>query len=130
MPTLNIFKKSKRENHRNENTPMREIRKKAYSSTEWRKIRNTYIKQHPLCEECLSKGRITPAQDVHHIKSPFKTGEINWNLLLDYDNLQALCKQCHAEHHNKEQGYKPISDIINDLDRLLNEDSGDISKTL
>ena len=123
MPTLQIKKKSNSEYKRNENTPMRELRRKAYNSTDWRKLRETYIKQNPLCAECLRKGKITPAVDVHHINSPFKTGEINWFLLLQYDNLESLCKTCHAEHHNKEQGHKPVSDIINDLDNLLNDNT-------
>ena len=33
----------------------------------WRRIRNRYIKAHPLCEECLKQERLTPSKEVHHI---------------------------------------------------------------
>lgn len=125
MPYINSPKKIKKDNTRNEHTPMRELRRKAYNSTQWRNLRNTYIKQNPLCAECLRKGKVTPAEDIHHIKSPFKTGEINWHLLLDYDNLEGLCKSCHSEHHNKEQGFIPPQEIIKQLDMLMDNNTPD-----
>ena len=55
MPTLNLQKKTKKEiNQRNENTASREMRRKAYNNPEWRKLRDIYIKEHPLCEDCLN----------------------------------------------------------------------------
>jgi len=56
----------------------------------WRKIRNRYIKVHPLCEECLKAERLTPAQEVHHIL-PLGHGGTN-----DDSNLMSLCKPCHS----------------------------------
>lgn len=121
MPYINSPKKVKRDNTRNEHTPMRELRRKAYNSTQWRKLRDVYIKQNPLCQECLNKGKVTPAEDIHHINSPFRGGEINWHLFLDYDNLEGLCKQCHSEHHNKEQGHISPKEILKQLEDLLDE---------
>lgn len=119
MPTLNLKKKTKKENNkRNENTASREIRRKAYNNTEWRKLRDTYIKEHPLCEDCLDKGKVVPAEDVHHIRSPFQNGECNKALLLDYNNLMALCKQCHNKRHNPNQAPK-IQDVLKQLADLL-----------
>ena len=31
----------------------------------WKRIRDRHITQHPLCEMCKKKGRITPAEEVH-----------------------------------------------------------------
>ena len=125
MPTLNLQKKTKKEtNQRNENTASREIRRKAYNNTEWRKLRDTYIKEHPLCEDCLDKGKVVPAEDVHHIRSPFQNGECNKALLLDYNNLMALCKQCHNKRHNPNQAPK-IQDVLRQLADLLNENKTD-----
>lgn len=59
--------------------------------SEWRKIRNRYIKAHPLCEECLANGRMTPATEVHHIL-PVNHGGSN-----DETNLKSLCKPCHSK---------------------------------
>jgi 5-methylcytosine-specific restriction protein A len=33
----------------------------------WKRIRDRYISEHPLCEECQKYGRLTPAEEVHHI---------------------------------------------------------------
>ena len=59
--------------------------------SEWRKIRNRFIKEHPLCEECLKQDRLTPSKEVHHIV-PLKNGGTNRE-----DNLMALCKSCHSK---------------------------------
>ena len=126
MPTLNLQKKTKKEiNQRNEHTPNRELRQKYYNTTEWRKLREAYLKQHPVCEECLNKGKVTPATSVHHIQSPFKNGECNKNLFLDYNNLMAVCHECHAEIHNKEQGHIPVEEVIKQLADLLNPEIKD-----
>ena len=125
MPTLNLQKKTKKEtNQRNENTASREMRRKAYNNTEWRKLRDTYIKEHPLCEDCLNEGKVVPAEDVHHIRSPFQNGECNKALLLDYNNLMALCKQCHNKRHNPNQAPK-IQDVLRQLADLLDENKTD-----
>lgn len=121
MPTLPTSKKSSKENNQRRQTDKRKLRQKAYQSSEWRKLREVYLKRNPLCEECLLKGKITPAVDVHHKKSPFKNNEVNKSLLLDYNNLQALCKECHGDIHNRQQGRLTIQDVINQLEDLLDE---------
>lgn len=121
MPYLNLPKKSQKTNTRNEHTPMRELRQKAYNTTEWRKLRETYMKQNPLCEECLKKGKVTPASSVHHIVSPFKGGECNKVLFLDYQNLQSICHTCHSEIHNKEQGHISPQEILRQLEMLMDD---------
>lgn len=118
MPTINLGKKSSNEKKRNE-TEHRKLRQKAYNSTAWKKLRDVFIREHAVCADCISKGVITPSEDVHHIKSPFKDGEINYNLLLDYTNLIALCKKCHQKRHQELQGYKTPEKIIEELDALF-----------
>lgn len=61
----------------------------------WRKIRNRYIRQHPLCERCLAEGRYTPADLVHH-KKPLSDGGTNEN-----SNLMSLCYSCHEIIHGR-----------------------------
>lgn len=123
MPTLN--KPQKREVPRNEHTQSREMRRKAYNNTDWRKLRDNYIKQHPLCEDCLDKGKVTAAEDVHHLKSPFASGDINYGLLLDGNNLRALCKECHAARHNHTKNKPTIQDVLRQLADLLDENKSD-----
>ena len=63
---------------------------KYYGSKLWHSLRNSYIREHPLCEECLAKGIVTPAG---------ANAEERWDLLLDESNLQSLCMACHKEKH-------------------------------
>ena len=73
-----------------------------YNTKYWKALRNSYIRQHPLCERCLSLGKVTPAEHVHHI-IPFLTGttkQERFKLLLDNTNLMSLCVPCHKWIHN------------------------------
>jgi 5-methylcytosine-specific restriction protein A len=72
---------------------------KMYGS-EWRKVRNTYLKANPLCVVCFAKCLIVPANVVDHIK-PHKGDK---NLFWDEDNYQPLCKPCHDAKTAKEDG--------------------------
>lgn len=123
MAYLKTIEKIKRKTTFHSDTPMRDLRKEAYQNTQWRKLRITYLKEHPLCEECLNKGKVTAATSVHHKNSPFKNGEINWNLLLDYDNLESICNECHGELHSKghvdnpEEMWAKIKSLLNNANK-------------
>jgi 5-methylcytosine-specific restriction protein A len=121
MPTINLNKKPAKEKVERNQTENRKLRAKAYNNSTWRKMRDTYLKEHAVCQDCISKGKITPASDIHHIKSPFKNGEINYSLLLDYTNLVSLCKECHGNRHATEQGHKTAQLIIEELDKLFED---------
>ncbi|EHL65438.1 HNH endonuclease [Cloacibacillus evryensis] len=56
----------------------------------WKRIRDRFIMAHPLCEECRKQGRLTAAEEVHHIL-PLSKGGSNAQA-----NLMALCKSCHS----------------------------------
>jgi 5-methylcytosine-specific restriction protein A len=56
----------------------------------WKRIRDRYTKAHPLCEECQKRGKLVPAEEVHHI-IPLSRGGSNAT-----DNLMSLCKSCHS----------------------------------
>ncbi len=59
----------------------------------WKRIRDRYIKAHPLCEQCQKDGRLTTAQEVHHVV-PLINGGSN-----HVDNLMSLCHSCHMKVH-------------------------------
>ena len=63
---------------------------KEYNTTKWRKLRNYYIKNNPLCVMCKNNNRIKKAYLVDHIKEVADGGE-----MYDYRNLQSLCDPCH-----------------------------------
>ena len=66
--------------------------KEFYNSTKWRKLRKTYISEHPFCVKC---GRF--AKIIDHIV-PIKQGGEK----LNKENLQSLCLACHNEKTSKE----------------------------
>ncbi|WP_027718763.1 HNH endonuclease [Desulfovirgula thermocuniculi] len=60
----------------------------------WQRVREMYLRRHPLCELCEQEGRITPATIVHH-KQPIKHG----GHALDMENLMSVCRECHIRLH-------------------------------
>ena len=68
----------------------------------WQNTSKAYKKSvGGLCERCMAKGIVTPAEIIHH-KTPLTDDNINdLNISLSWDNLQALCRQCHAEAHEE-----------------------------
>lgn len=63
--------------------------RKRYGSG-WRRIRDKYISEYPLCEECRKHSKLTPAEEVHHI-IPLAKGGTHAE-----DNLMSLCTPCHS----------------------------------
>jgi 5-methylcytosine-specific restriction enzyme A len=57
----------------------------------WRRLRLRTLDERPLCEHCQTRGRITPAEHVHHEK-PVRTHP---ELRLEPSNLTPLCVPCH-----------------------------------
>ncbi|MCI9607765.1 MAG: HNH endonuclease [Muribaculaceae bacterium] len=102
MPTINRPTKKKPD------TPYRKTGRnidasKIYNSSLWRNLRLAHITAHPLCENCYKEGRITAAQEVHHVK-PILTGqniEEMQELAYNPDNLLGLCQECHHKIHQQ-----------------------------
>ena len=68
----------------------RDPKVRARYSGAWKKIRSRFIAEHPLCELCQRQGRITCANEVHHIL-PLSRGGTHRQ-----DNLMSLCTSCHS----------------------------------
>ena len=73
-----------------------------YKTKAWQNCRAGYMaKVGGLCEECKKKGLIVPAEIVHH-KIPLNAELINDpETALNFDRLEALCRFCHAQKHEK-----------------------------
>lgn len=87
----------------------RKERQKVYNTKRWKELRELKVQANPLCEECLKEGRITPAQEVHHIKSFCARGlspEEKERRAYDYENLMSLCKDCHHKKHDTQSRIK------------------------
>ena len=66
----------------------------------WRRAREWFLKQNPLCVECQKRGKLTPATVVDHIIPHKGDMESFWNV----NNWQALCKPCHDRKTAREDG--------------------------
>lgn len=69
-------------------------------NSRWRKRREGYLKENPLCVVCLKEYRPVPANIVDHV-IPHKG---NQTLFWDETNWQSLCKTHHDIKTAKEDG--------------------------
>ena len=69
---------------------------KWYSLAIWRSpkhgLRLGQLRKQPLCEFCLARGDVTPANTVDHRLAH----KGDWELFTDPDNLQSLCEPHHT----------------------------------
>lgn len=78
----------------------KEFARQFYNSYAWQQCRNSYLKSvHYLCEDCLTQGRYTPAEIVHHIKELTPDNITDPNVSTSFTNLKAVCRECHAQEH-------------------------------
>ncbi len=76
----------------------KEYSKSFYESTSLKKCRESYLSsQQYICERCNDIAKL-----VHH-KEYITPNNINdLDITLSFDNLEALCQECHnKEHHQK-----------------------------
>ncbi len=59
----------------------------------WKRIRDSYVKEHPFCEQCFAHGVLVPVDEVHH-KVPISKGGTH-----EQSNLMSLCRSCHNKVH-------------------------------
>ena len=72
-----------------------------YKSRAWNKTRKAYMnKAGGLCEECLKVGIYTPGEIVHHKIHITPENIRDAKITLNFDNLELLCRDCHAKKHS------------------------------
>lgn len=78
---------------------MRDFAREFYKSTRWRKAREAYLKEHRyICEVCGGT-----ADTVHHIQHLNPMNIHDPDVTLNRDNLMAVCRDCHAKVHTKNE---------------------------
>ena len=71
-----------------------------YNSISWKETRRDYFEYaHGLCEECARRGIVTPAAIVHHVIHLTQENISDINITLNWCNLLAVCRECHARLH-------------------------------
>lgn len=90
-----------------------------YSSTAWKRCREAYRERvGGLCEECLRRGIYTPAEIIHHIVEITPENINDPAVTLNFDNLRAVCRECHAKEH----GARPRRYKVDALGRVISFD--------
>ena len=86
--------------------------KQFYGSVAWQETRRAYKKSvGGLCERCLKKGLYNPAAIVHHKIYITPENLRDPHVALDWNNLEALCRECHeAEHQGEGKRYRILED--------------------
>lgn len=69
---------------------VRSASKRGYGS-KWQRTSKSYLREHPLCVECLRQGKYTQATVTDNIVPHRGDDKLFW----DSNNWQALCKPCH-----------------------------------
>lgn len=77
---------------------------KFYGSKRWQDCRAIAIKRDRyLCVDCLAEGRLTAAEEVHHIIELTADNVEDDSVSLNLDNLVSLCRECHRARHGARQ---------------------------
>jgi len=74
-------------------------RRGPYNNRRWRRRRRRQLAQQPLCEFCLAKGLVVPADVVDHIEEHHGDRMKFW-----YGALRSLCRPCHERRHYRVPG--------------------------
>ena len=81
---------------------VKEFARKFYSSKAWKNTRAAYAKsRRNLCELCLEKGLLVPCEIVHHKVELTPENIDNPDVTLNWNNLQCVCRDCHAMIHDR-----------------------------
>jgi 5-methylcytosine-specific restriction protein A len=66
----------------------------------WRRAREVYLREHPLCRRCEGENLVTPATVVDHIQPHRGDMTLFWQ----ESNWQPMCKPCHDAKTAREDG--------------------------
>ncbi len=58
----------------------------------WQRFRADILAARPLCEDCQTRGHVTPSHEVHHVVKLRDRPDLR----LDPANVRALCTPCHS----------------------------------
>lgn len=92
---------------------LKEYAKKFYTGKAWARCREAYRRSvGGLCEVCLQEGRYTPGVIVHHVEHINPDNVTDPRVLLDWSNLQLVCRSCHQAIHARDKGRRYTLDEL------------------
>jgi len=71
----------------------------AYQTPAWRSVRQRQLSVQPLCQGCLSRGRVEQANHVDHV---FPWRQIGKQAFM-HNIFQSLCQACHSYKTGQEK---------------------------
>ena len=84
---------------------MKDYAEKFYKSKTWQKTRTAYVSyRRGLCDRCLARGMYVPGEIVHHKVHITPQNITDPTVTLNFDNLELVCRNCHAELHSNKEG--------------------------
>ncbi|MCL2575712.1 MAG: HNH endonuclease [Defluviitaleaceae bacterium] len=90
---------------------------KFYGGKPWRDCRRAFIaSKNYLCERCSTNRNPIPAKIAHHRKYLTPENINDASISLSWDNLEALCQDCHNVEHGGSV----------ERDRYLFDDEGNV----
>ena len=70
-----------------------------YQTAQWKTLRQVQLSKQPLCESCISQGKVVQANHVDHLFAWNKIGKKAF-----YNNVfQSLCTNCHSHKSGQEK---------------------------
>lgn len=89
---------------------LKEFAKTFYASKAWHDCRRAFLmSKNNLCERCSTPDNPVPADIVHHKVYLNRYNIDDPNITLCWDNLEALCQDCHNKEHHRKGGEKRYS---------------------
>lgn len=86
-----------------------------YNGQAWKQCRAAYVKyRRGLCERCLKRGQYSAGVIVHHKIVLTPANILEPAVTLNFDNLELLCRDCHADAHKPGKRYK-----VDELGRII-----------
>ncbi|OAV67024.1 hypothetical protein Barb6XT_01661 [Bacteroidales bacterium Barb6XT] len=100
-PYLDSLKRESRERRKAHPKTRDPLISRMYSDKRYRTVRENKLRANPLCERCEAAGRYVSAIHVHHrVKFSEGVAELEkWRLLMDYRNIESLCRKYHEAEH-------------------------------
>ena len=91
---------------------MKPYAEKFYKGKKWQACRDAYTRSAKgLCERCLAKGIIKPGVIVHHKIHLTPDNIKDETVSLNWENLELLCREHHAEEHDGRQRRYKFDDL-------------------